>query len=426
MMTFYAFIKRRCNDLWTGIRWLLRGSQLDLPDALDKEKKIPYYAEAYYSHVESIYEELYKRVTSTSSESDDKSSGTDSPKNLTPIKILKNSIDIVAETDLYKEISKPDKTWRQLYQIEKAILRLRYPDEIVLDALRLRLKFKDVVGVEAMFPPSSSPTKTAKETDVSNLRAELNIIVEQIYYTYAMTTAREQTRTHIGIDLLRVSGIWICVLTCLMALGLFFTNRSSQLVDGGDRPIASANGSKKETKSHPASGPTNLILTLYFAGVLGCAGAYISVQARIQSLPYQGDALYRMIIINRGWLGLYLAPFSGTIFALLAYVVFAAQLVKGNLFPEFVGTNNFLSNIFGISTAGFWELRLSNAFDYPKLLIWSFLVGFAERLIPDSLSRLIESRVTSIVGFSSLSQLGNSGGKDKDESLTPLPPGGTN
>jgi hypothetical protein len=65
---------------------------------------------------------------------------------------------------------------------------------------------------------------------------------------------------------------------------------------------------------------------------------------------------------------------SGAVFAGVLYMLFAAGLVQGKLFPTIPGL--------GVSTKDFTE-------DFAKLLIWCFIAGFAERFVPDTLDHLV-------------------------------------
>lgn len=79
---------------------------------------------------------------------------------------------------------------------------------------------------------------------------------------------------------------------------------------------------------------------------------------------------------------------------MVLYLIMTAGLLKGELFPEilaFTPENSaepldfrkFLLNT-GPNTGA----------DYAKLLVWSFIAGFAERFVPDTLSRFIEKKET--------------------------------
>jgi hypothetical protein len=70
--------------------------------------------------------------------------------------------------------------------------------------------------------------------------------------------------------------------------------------------------------------------------------------------------------------------------AVMVYLLFAAGLLKGDLFPEFhcaVGqcadVHGFISNWSPIGAA-------ANA----KAIVWGFIAGFSERFVPDILNRM--------------------------------------
>ncbi len=68
----------------------------------------------------------------------------------------------------------------------------------------------------------------------------------------------------------------------------------------------------------------------------------------------------------------------------------AGGLLGGSLFPAFPPeTANNWSVIEVMQHTG------PNSFaDYSKLIVWSFIAGFAERLVPDTLTRIVEKART--------------------------------
>ena len=72
---------------------------------------------------------------------------------------------------------------------------------------------------------------------------------------------------------------------------------------------------------------------------------------------------------------------------MVLFLMFVAGVFKGIVFPEF-----FLSKprpLGGLSFFTFtWNTLPVSSEEYAKLFVWSFLAGFAERLVPDSLDRL--------------------------------------
>lgn len=79
----------------------------------------------------------------------------------------------------------------------------------------------------------------------------------------------------------------------------------------------------------------------------------------------------------------------GAIAATVIHMLFAAGLLQGDLFPRFkcdLGENACKS--FG-SLIGSWGP--DHATDYAKDIVWGFVAGFAERLVPDTLQNLSRS-----------------------------------
>jgi hypothetical protein len=126
-----------------------------------------------------------------------------------------------------------------------------------------------------------------------------------------------------------------------------------------------------------------LIFVVILAGALG---AFFSALIRL----YNFDELPKALIMRelqglpRGHLIIYsLVPaVVGAISATVLYLIFAGGLLQGGLFPKFgceeVGMCDRFWTLFDI-----WHPE--QAPDYAKLLVWAFVAGFAERLVPDTL-----------------------------------------
>jgi hypothetical protein len=77
----------------------------------------------------------------------------------------------------------------------------------------------------------------------------------------------------------------------------------------------------------------------------------------------------------------------GAIAAAVLYMLFASQILQSELFPKFAckksDCNSFAMLI------GEWSPQ--QAADYAKSIVWGFIGGFAERLVPDTLQSLSQS-----------------------------------
>lgn len=121
--------------------------------------------------------------------------------------------------------------------------------------------------------------------------------------------------------------------------------------------------------------PLILATLLSLAAIAGAVGSFISALLRIAAVPGTGE-IARSVVALRYSESIRLAPVTGFIFALLLSFIFGGKLLTGTLFPSM-----------DLQTP--WPLLLFNATELSKWLVWAFIVGFAERLMPDMIDRLV-------------------------------------
>ena len=116
------------------------------------------------------------------------------------------------------------------------------------------------------------------------------------------------------------------------------------------------------------------------------------MQQRYQSVPREGDPIDNISELTQSWSRLFLPAISGAIFALLLYMLIIGGLLQGDLFPKLPDQLSKPQP----DGVGLLELvtkaRPASGSDYAKLVVWSFLAGFAERFVPDTLSRFVSRR----------------------------------
>jgi hypothetical protein len=153
---------------------------------------------------------------------------------------------------------------------------------------------------------------------------------------------------------------------------------------------------------------TFTIGTVALAGIMGGS---LSMLQRIQNAPV-GDPLFNLATLTNSWRGLSLSPLFGAVFASLLFVLFAAGILQGAAFPRIETVSSNVANPVQSASgeAGKTEassptetqrtaqwsvtdfLRYTGPKDgvsFALLLIWSFMAGFAERLVPDFLNRFV-------------------------------------
>jgi hypothetical protein len=115
----------------------------------------------------------------------------------------------------------------------------------------------------------------------------------------------------------------------------------------------------------------------------GLLGGFVSIQQRLKKF---GDE--ELELLSRSWFQILLIPIYGGIFAGMMYIGFLSNIVEGPLFPKFA------SPPFSQPVASTDDIRAFFARTYPasgsdlaKLLFWSFVAGFSERLVPQIIER---------------------------------------
>jgi hypothetical protein len=135
-----------------------------------------------------------------------------------------------------------------------------------------------------------------------------------------------------------------------------------------------------------------LMIILIFAGALG---AFFSSLLRLYDFADLPKALVEPGLgkLPSGYLIIYsLVPsVVGAIAATVLYITFAAGLLEGALFPKFAcKLMDESGKVLGAEACRTFGNTLGDfgpqyAADYAKAIVWAFVAGFAERLVPDAL-----------------------------------------
>ena len=119
-----------------------------------------------------------------------------------------------------------------------------------------------------------------------------------------------------------------------------------------------------------------LATLLSLAAMAGAVGSFISALLRIEAVP-ETNEIARSVVALRYSESIRLAPLTGFVFAILLSFIFGGQLLTGSVFPDTTKEGANWPNLLFISN------------ELAKWLVWAFIVGFAERLMPDMIDRLV-------------------------------------
>lgn len=269
----------------------------------------------------------------------------------------------------------PDKlSWDSLNEAEKRLARLFTDDAVAAEATG---RF---VEMEKLQIPTSATLKAsyddAKATPARK-KALLATVLDELHDFYAQ---RRTNRIFRATAASRLNRIGVALLVPLVVILIVVAANPNEL----------------------AVGNVHIALVLYF----GAAGAYLSRLIDFQtSLP---SLDYSMVDQNYSWWSIYVRLIIGIMGALVVYLLIRGGLLAGDLFPKSLAT--FLEpgaaagagggtqegRAAPAAAAAATETPLAGSrpmptADFAKLLVWSLLGGFSERLVPDQLTRLTGS-----------------------------------
>lgn len=108
----------------------------------------------------------------------------------------------------------------------------------------------------------------------------------------------------------------------------------------------------------------------------GAGGGVISTYFRLKNLaPINIEA--------NAILQVYITPIVAGLLGWICYAFFLTGMLKGPLFPEFKGYEEEYENILSV-----FSITPLKSLDAAKALLWAFIAGFSEKLIPNILDKL--------------------------------------
>lgn len=275
---------------------------------------------------------------------------------LVAVYVTLNSADARADAVIAKSTERPDDlTWGDIFLLENVLLSLQPPEVLSRNTWIMRERFREIAcpSVYDKYTASSPPTEWENPAKLALLRADLTRILDVLHWHYALIPMRERMRK----SLTKWCIFYVIFYTATLGGLLYWFHRW-----GYDFAA--------------------MMTCVVYWGIIG---GFVSSQRRMESIPSDGDPLISVFGLDSADYYLWLSPLLGAIFAVILTLMFMAGILKGSLFPDF----SIVKVDGGLSYFEFaWKMLPKSGDDYAKLFVWSFLAGFAERLVPDSLDRL--------------------------------------
>jgi hypothetical protein len=272
--------------------------------------------------------------------------------------------------DILKRRAERALTWNDLYTFDLILSRLLSSERLAREVWSLRARYRDIAGLkeyEAYL--ASKPPDPAGQVEEKALRADIEFLLGEIYLRYAITPINQMVSDRISkrVTTVILVGVFIILAFVLM--------RAANI--GGEWQ------------------PATLLTPLF----VGAMGGLLSMQQRYQSISREGDPIDNITELTQGWSRLFLPAISGAIFAVLLYMLVMGGLLKGDLFPTLNEQASEANKTNGVGLSHLLQHgRPDSSSSYAKLIIWSFIAGFAERFVPDTLSGFISKRETDSKG----------------------------
>lgn len=130
-----------------------------------------------------------------------------------------------------------------------------------------------------------------------------------------------------------------------------------------------------------ASGEVSFVLLLFLCGALG---GITNNYLRLREMPVSEKDLLDPLTNKLAILQVYVSPIIAGVFGFILYSLFLAGIVQGSLFPDFSGNDLKFDGVAGLFT----NVAPTNNLDAARALLWAFVAGFSERMVPNILDKV--------------------------------------
>ncbi len=247
--------------------------------------------------------------------------------------------------------------WEELHTMDKALLLFLTREEMECRILFLTNTYREIVGNNNLTVRMKIKITELMGVSDETLRGEIEELVDDMYRHLALYTACRKNRSKITLRLV------LSLIFLLICIGVYLIQSN-----GDNSPMV-------------------------YVMIAGSIGGMISAVRRLQGAASTEANALTYIDLRHDWGSILLAPVYGVTFSLVLLLFFTSGFLKGDLFPTIATMTREVAE-----EADTVSMVMSNFFvntypvtgaDCAKLIVWSFIAGFAEKFVPDALDRLV-------------------------------------
>ena len=236
-----------------------------------------------------------------------------------------------------------------LYLLEAALIEHLDEAELKIRVIGYRDLLSHLLTEESYGKLSTAFADLATSSGSNAWLSEARALISRMYRRYEGVPAVEAIRSNTARAIVWVA---IAVIVVIWAL-IFFDFAPSALAVGG----------------------------------FGASGAALSTMGRLYKLDARQEPFGMWLSLESGRLTLVLSPLVGAIFALVLAVLIRSDLFSGSLFPKPQCWSLF---------EGLRDACPLDQTNLAKLFGWGFVAGWAERMVPDVIDRLVPQAASSV------------------------------
>lgn len=236
----------------------------------------------------------------------------------------------------------------------------------------------EVIGEERYGAYKASAPDIKPDTDINIVRADLNHCVLTVYHFYECYSLAAGTRSSVIKELFSWAAAMVAVLGFLMiSLG------AAPLIFPWLKTAGTFAGIFTDIR-------INIIETLLATAIIGVFGSVVSVHRRLEDPRVDVDPVFRYIQTSSDRVSIAISsPFFGALFGMLVFALLSSGIVD-----KIVNQSITLTVLPDLQALFNGRDQVPN---FSKLGLYGFLAGFAELLVPDTLTRIAEQTIAKAV-----------------------------